>query len=140
MRPRAAGSAETPGAPVAAAAAERFLRLAGEREYVEMGWVFGTAEGPVLRQWPRAEVEKRMYALASVLQHDSFVLGREGPVPGRIGAAVRFPAEIMNQGRAFVVPITVVRGPGGRWFVEQVDLQAVTNVRETQSVTKTDDG
>ncbi len=75
-------------------------------------WVFGTEAGPVLRQWPRAEVEKRMYALASVLQHDSFVLGRETPVPGRIGAAVRFPAEITGQGRTYVVPLVTVPRPG----------------------------
>lgn len=119
----------SPGGPLAAAAAERFLQLAGERDYVQMGWVFGTADGPVIRQWPLPEVEKRMYAMASVLQHDSFVIGRESPVPGRIGQAVSFSAEILNRGRSFVVPITVVRGPGGRWFVEQVDLQAVTGNR-----------
>jgi len=114
---------------VATAAAERFLRLAGERDYVEMGWVFGTAAGPVIEQWPRPEVEKRMYALASVLQHDSVVLGPERPVPGRIGSAVSVTAEILNRGRGYAVPMTLVRGPGDRWFVEQVDLQAVTNNR-----------
>ena len=114
---------------MAAAAVERFLQLAGERDYVQMGWVFGTADGPVARQWPLPEVEKRMYALASVLQHDSFVIGRESPVPGRIGDAVSFSARLINGGRTYVVPVIAVRGPDARWYVEQVDLQAVTGNR-----------
>lgn len=117
------------GGPAAAAAVERFLQLAGEKDYVQMGWVFGTREGPVIRQWPQSEVEKRMYALASVLEHDSFVVGREGAVPGRMGEAVRFETQLLRQARTLSVPIVAVRGPDGRWFVEQVELQAVTNVR-----------
>ena len=118
-----------PGGPVASAAVERFLQLAGSKSYVQMGWVFGTAAGPVMRQWPLPEVEQRMYALATVLQHDSFVVGRESPVPGRAGAAVRFESQLLRQGRTFQVPVVAVRGPQGRWYVEQVDVQAITNVR-----------
>lgn len=118
-----------PGGPVASAAVERFLQLAAGKNYVQMGWVFGTDQGPVIRQWPLPEVEKRMYALASVLQHDSFVVGRDSPVPGRTGSAVRFTTQLITQGRTLAVPIIAVRGPQGRWYVEQVDLQSVTNVR-----------
>lgn len=117
------------GAPTAPGAVERFLQLAGERDYVEMGWVFGTESGgPIVRQWPRPEVERRMYAIASVLSHDSYVIGEGSPVPGRIGRAERFVVVIHSGQNVTDVPIIAVLGPGGRWFVEQVDLEAITNL------------
>lgn len=116
-----------PGAPSAAAAVEQFLQLAAEERYVDMGWVFGTDAGPVMRQWPRPEVEQRMYAIAKVLVHDSYVVGPSSAVPGRIGQAERFTVTLQTATRMVEVPFTVVRGDG-RWYVEQVDLQAVTSV------------
>lgn len=118
-----------PGAPAAPAAIERFLQLAAERNYVQMGWVFGNAEGAIIRQQPVAEVEQRMYALAHVLQHDGYVLGPESTVPGRTGAAVRYQVRLTRGQRVYQVPMTVTRGPDGRWFVEVIDVEAVTNVR-----------
>lgn len=125
-----AGNRPPPGGPggdSSGLAIERFLRLSQEQRYVDMGWVFGTESGPVIDQWPRPEVEQRMYAIARVLAHDSFVLGQSRPVPGRIGRAEMFTVIIQARGSTFEVPFTVVRGPNGRWFVEQVDLQAVTS-------------
>lgn len=118
-----------PGAVGPAAAVDRFLQLAGESNYVQMGWVFGTTSGPLIQRDPLPEVEKRMYALASVLQHDAFVVGPPTAVPGRVGNAMSFDVQIQRNGRNVVVPITTVRGPDGRWFVEQVSVEAVTNVR-----------
>jgi hypothetical protein len=120
----------TPGAPAPAAAVERFLRLAGEKSYAEMGWVFGTAQGPIIRRDPPAEVERRMFALASILEHQSFSLSGEEPVAGRAaGTAVRTSARLTSRGRRFDVPFVVVRGPEGRWFVEEVGVEAITNPR-----------
>lgn len=117
----------TPGAPAPSAAVERFLRLAQERDYVEMGWLFGTAQGPVLRRDPATEVEKRMYALSTVLQNEGFTLRAEEPVPGRTGAAVRVTVQLQQGARRPVVPFVAVRGPDARWFVEQVGVEAVTS-------------
>jgi len=118
-----------PGAPAAAAAVERFLQLAAEKDYLQMGWVFGTSDGAVLEDWPPPEVEQRMYGLATLLQHDSFVLGSGSPVPGRVGEAIACRARLSRGTSRFDVPMVAVRGPGGRWFVETVDVQSVTNVR-----------
>jgi hypothetical protein len=125
LRPPASGA----GAPVAEAAVERFLQLAGEQEYLQMGWYFGTAEGPVNGRDEPSNVEKRMYALASVLQNNGYVIGAGSPVPGRVGAAQQFPVRLMQNGQQRQVPFTVVRGPGERWLVEQIDVQALTTVR-----------
>jgi hypothetical protein len=126
---RVAQPAGGPGAPLATAAVERFLHLADARDYVQMGWLFGNAQGAIIRQHPVGEVEKRMYALAHVLQHDAYVLGNEIPVPGRMGGALRYDVALTRGTRTMKVPITVTRGPDSRWFVELIDVEAVTNVR-----------
>ena len=115
------------GAPVPTSAVERFLQLAEEGDYLQMGWYFGTSEGPVLDRDEPSEVEKRMYALATVLQNDGFVVGPPTAVPGRIGTAQGFTVRLQRQGRTLAVPFVTVRGPAERWLVESVDLQAITN-------------
>jgi hypothetical protein len=115
----------TPGAAAPAAAVERLLRLSEARSYREMGQVFGTADGPVSGQWPSAEVEQRMYAIASILEHDRFVIRNERPVPGRLGAAMVLTVEIVKGSKSTQVPFTVVRN-GERWLVEQIELERLT--------------
>lgn len=116
-----------PGAPAPDAAVERFLQLAGQQEYLQMGWLFGTSDGPVLQRDPPSDVEKRMYALATVLRNQTFYVGAATAVPGRIGAAQQFRVLLRREGREIRVPIIAVRGPGQRWLVEQVDVSAITN-------------
>ncbi len=123
---RAPAPRSEPGATAPAAAVERFLRLAGEKEYSEMGWIFGTREGAILnRDEPRA-VERRMYALASILGHEEFVIREQAPVPGRAGEAVRVVAQLRHRGRNVDVPFTAVRSAAGRWYVEVVEVEKLT--------------
>lgn len=115
------------GAPAAPAAVERFLQLAAERDYSGMGWVFGTVEGPIMARDPVGEVEQRMYALASLLEHDGFVVGNGSAVPGRTGEAVQFNVVLSRGPNTVAVPFTTVRGPDGRWFVEQLSVETLTS-------------
>ncbi len=116
-----------PGAAAPPAAVERFLRLATESDYGAMGWVFGTADGPVIERDSPAAVERRMYALATLLGHERAVIGPGSPVPGRSGEAIGFDVELRRgSGSPRPVGFVVVRGPGGRWFVEQLDVVALT--------------
>jgi hypothetical protein len=124
--PRLAPPGGVAGAPAPAAAVERFLQLAAERDYGAMGWLFGTNAGPILRRDPVPEVEQRMYALASLLEHDSYVIGSGSPVPGRTGDAVRFEVVLRRGSQGYTVPFTTVRGPQQRWFVEQLAIEAIT--------------
>ncbi len=119
----------TPGAPAATEAVERFLRLAAARDYVEMGWIFGTRQGPIIQRDPPPEVERRMFALAQVLEYQRFEIGGESPIPGSVGSSVRVDVRLQNRGRTYDVPFTTVRGPNDRWFVEQVALEAITGAR-----------
>ncbi|HUE95056.1 MAG TPA: hypothetical protein VMN39_00260 [Longimicrobiaceae bacterium] len=114
------------GAPAAPVAVERFLQLASDRDYYGMGWVFGTPAGAILTRDPRPEVEQRMFALASILEHDGFIVPNGRPVPGRAGEAIVFDV-IMTQGNQnYRVPFTAVRGPRDRWYVEQIGVEAIT--------------
>lgn len=117
----------TAGAPAPSAAVERFLQLSRDKDYVQMGWLFGTTEGAVMRRDPASDVEKRMYALATVLQNQGYTIRGEEPIPGRIGAAVRVNVQLQQGNRRPEVPFVAVRGPDARWFVEQVGVEAITS-------------
>jgi hypothetical protein len=114
------------GAAAPPVAVERFLQFAADRNYSGMGWVFGTTDGPIIRRDPVSEVEERMFALASVLEHDGFIVGPGEPVPGRPQEALRFNVLVQRGPDSVMVPFTTVRGPDGRWFVEQIAIEAVT--------------
>ena len=114
------------GAPAPIAAIEQFLQHAAGRDYASMGWVFGTAEGPIAQRDPLPEVEQRMYVLADVLAHDGFVIAGGSAVPGRTGSAMTFDVTLRRGGRTFQVPFTAVRGPSDRWYVEQFAVEAIT--------------
>lgn len=119
----------TPGALSASEAVERFLRMAAQRDYVEMGWIFGTNQGPIIQRDSPSDVERRMFALARVLENERFEIRGESSVPGSVGASVRVDVRLRNRGRIYDVPFTTVRGPRDRWYVEQVALEAVTGAR-----------
>ena len=116
--PAGVGAAMAP-----AAAVEQFMGFAAQQKYIEMGYVFGTARGPLAENQAPALVVRRMQAIANVLRHDSYSMTGVVPVAGRPDA--RQVIVQMRQGRRTVnVPFTVVQGPGGRWLVEVVDLEA----------------
>lgn len=111
------------GAMAPAAAVEQFIGLAREQRYTEMGYVFGTARGPLAERQAPERVTRRMQALANVLRHDTYSMTGVIPVSGRPEA--RLVTVQLRQGRRTVdVPFTVVQGPGGRWLVEMVDIEA----------------
>jgi hypothetical protein len=111
------------GATQPASAVEQFLGFAQQQRYTEMGYVFGTARGPLAEQQAPARVSRRMQALANVLRHDTYSMTGVVPLPGRPEA--RLVTVQLRQGRRTVdVPFTVVQGPGGRWLVEVVDIEA----------------
>jgi hypothetical protein len=118
--------ADGPGAAAPGAAVERFMHLIATQDYIAMGWVFGTDRGPIIRRDPPRDVERRMALIANVMKHDRFAVGSQRPVPGRIGGAFRFDVTVTNAGRDHVVPFTAVRGPGNRWFIEDVALDVIT--------------
>jgi len=133
-------------APVAAQlSVERFLQAANARDVESMGRLFGTADGSVMDtgstfscffkkigSWfggasctQRTEVEIRMDAIASVVQHEDYRIVREEPVAGRVSPTRRVIVDMtMPEGRSVpAAPFVVVQTGEGRWLVEQVPLQ-----------------
>ncbi|HEX6368364.1 MAG TPA: hypothetical protein VF006_05495 [Longimicrobium sp.] len=123
--PAGVGAAMAP-----AAAVEQFMGFAAQQRYTEMGYVFGTSRGPLAEQQAPARVNRRMQAIASVLRHDTFSMTGVVPVPERPDAR-QVTVQLRRGQRTMTVPFTVVQGPGGRWLVEVVDLEAAMNVRRS---------
>jgi hypothetical protein len=108
---------------------ERFMRMVSSRSYLQMGYLFGTREGAITSRDPEPQVERRMYAIADILQNERYVIQGEQAIPGRGPDVSQLTVQITRQGRTTHVPFVVVRTAAGGWLVEQVDLQAVTRTQ-----------
>lgn len=100
-------------------------RMADEIE--TMARLFGTSDGSVLERDPRSEVERRMFLIATILQHTDYALAGESAVPGRSREAieVRVMLTTVRDGEV-EVPFTVVQTDGGDWLIEKIGLEAIT--------------
>jgi len=113
------------GAP--AEVVERFLQLAATKAYGQMGGVFGTREGAINTRETQSRVERRMFAIASILQNERFVIREQNAIPGRPeGDAVQLTVQVTQNGERKDVPFVTVRTPQGAWLVEQIDLERLT--------------
>jgi hypothetical protein len=143
---------EPPGAAIGAQlSVERFLQAANQRDHQAMGRLFGTRDGAAMEtggtfgcafkkigSWfggtactKRRDVEVRMDAIASVLQHEDYRVVAEQRVPGRDTPTTRVMVNVTTSRGVTVrdVPFIVVQTSGGRWLIEQVDLQRVMAAR-----------
>lgn len=136
-----------PGAGVAAQLTlERFLQATNSRDLEGMARLFGTERGPVwdtgntftcffkkIGSWfdgqpcvKKRDVEIRMDAIAQVLRHEDYRIVREETVAGRLSRATRIFVDFtVNREQVTGVPFVLVRGGGGQWLVEEIDLQRV---------------
>ncbi|HET7228950.1 MAG TPA: hypothetical protein VFJ16_03075 [Longimicrobium sp.] len=106
---------------------ERFMQLASAKNYGQMGYAFGTREGAILSREPQPSVERRMYAIAQILQNDRYVIRDQSPIPGRNETdAVQLTVQVTQGGQAKSVPFVAVRTTHGNWLVEQIDLERLT--------------
>lgn len=128
-----AASQAAPSAPAQAAGpaevVERFLRLASSRSFLQMGQLFGTVEGPITNRDPQQQVERRMYAIAEILQNERFVIRGQQSIPGRGPEATQLTVQITRNRQPKDVPFVLVRSSNGSWLVEQIDLQVLTRVQ-----------
>lgn len=120
-------AAAQPGGTSSSQAVEGFLRAAQTTDARAMSGYFGTRAGPTTVRDPATDVEKRMISLACYLQHDaSRVLG---DVPGVGEAGERtVTVELRQRDLARQTRFTTVTGPGGRWFVQAFDIDAVSDL------------
>lgn len=116
--------AGTPGGAAPAATVEAFLQLAAQKNYAQMGYLFGTREGAIINRDREAQVERRMYTIATILENQRFVIRDQSAIPGR-SDAVQLNVQLTQRGQTVDVPFVLVRS-GDRWFVEQIDLERIT--------------
>lgn len=122
-RPAVTPSGTVVQATAPASAVEQFIGYARQGKFTEMGYLFGTARGPLAESQAPERVARRMQAIASALRNESYSLNAVVNTPGRPEA--RTILVELRQGRnRRQVPFTVVQGPGGTWLVEVVDMQA----------------
>ena len=120
--PHTAGIDMTPGAKTSAGAVERFFAAVHAQDLQAMSLVWGTEKGAARDNMPRSELEKREVILQCYFDYDQFRVLSESPT-SETRHMVR--VELRREGRVRTPVVYTVMGPGGRWFVENLDIAAV---------------
>jgi len=110
------------GASTPRMAVEQFLAAVRAQDLQAMSAVFGTTRGPSRDNMDREQLDKRLIILQCYFYHDKFrILGEN---PGEGGHRV-FLVEL-TRGRLTRSPrFYTIEGPGGRWFVDNMEIAAV---------------
>lgn len=120
-----AGTASA-GASTSEMAVRGFLDGANAEDYPRMSDLFGTKDGPAVDRFGVTDVEQRMIFLARILKHRSYELSQANLAqlgPDR----VRWEARMTGTRKgSVVVPIVTVPDDAGRWYVERLNLDALT--------------
>ncbi len=117
------GSLEAYGAFSAETAVGQFLDAAKQKDYRTMARLFGTADGPAERVHGVANVEQRMFYLATELQYESYSLR---PVAlTESGGRQRLAADMVGTRRGDITLPFITAQHRGRWFVEQIITDAL---------------
>jgi hypothetical protein len=119
---RAGSNGQVTGAPSAQIAVDQFLKAVNAKDLQAMSTVFGTKDGPARETMDRTELEKREVILACYFAHDSArILGEAGGTQGHRDIRV----ELKKGNLARQTTFYSIRGPGGRWYVDNMDIAAV---------------
>jgi hypothetical protein len=101
------------------------MNAAKSEDLQAIGNYWGTAAGPAREQMTRSEFEMRAFYIVKCVRHDSFqVLSETGAAGGRRVANVQIKKGPLTKLSNF----TVIPGPGGRWFVENLELEPLTQI------------
>lgn len=103
-----------------------FLDAVATDDYPRMWRVFGTESGPAVENFGIPEIEARMIVLARLLKNDGYEL-RVANMASYGPDRIRYEARMEGTRKGSVtVPILTVPADGDRWFVEQLDMDALT--------------
>lgn len=127
---------------------ERFLQAANARDLDAMARLFGTADGPIadtggtfgcafkkLGSWiglgeacrTDEEVELRMDAIAQIVEHEDYRIVSESRVAGRSRPTTRIGVTLdMGEQTVQDVPFVVVQTGAGRWMIQRIGLEEIT--------------
>ena len=110
------------GGASAQLAVDQFLGAVKTRDLQAMSTVFGTDKGPARETMDRTELEKREMILACYFKNDSYrILGeRSGQ-----GEHREVSVELKKGNLIRTSTFYAIRGPGGRWYIDNVDIASV---------------
>jgi hypothetical protein len=115
-------SGQLTGAPAPQAAVDQFLRAVNAKDLQAISTVFGTRNGPARETMERTELEKREIILACYFAHDSSrILGESSGTQGHRDVRVELKKGKLTRQTTFYT----IQGPGGRWYVDNMDIAAV---------------
>ncbi len=121
-----ASDRDVPGAATSELAVRSFLDAANREDYSGMMDLFGTENGPAVDEFGVQDVEARMIVLSGLLKHGGYTLSQANLAmlgPKRI----RYEARMTGTRKGnVVVPVVTVPDGSGRWFVEWLNLDALT--------------
>ena len=131
--PVAPGTAPAPAAPPPVAsqviggstprlAVEQFLAAVRAQDIQAMSVVFGTSRGPARDNMDRTELEKRLIILQCYFYHDQYRILNENPGEGSHRV---FTVELTRNRLTKMPHFYTIQGPGGRWFVDNMEIAAV---------------
>jgi hypothetical protein len=110
------------GAAAPKTATEEFLRAANQGDLQAMSTQWGTKDGPARETMDRTQLEKRLTILACYFKHDSErVVGEAPGSNGRRDVRVELRKGNLTRQTTFYT----IKGPGDRWYVENMDLASV---------------
>ena len=125
------GASSTPtideayGALSAESAVGQFLDAANRNDYRVMTRLFGTVDGPAAQDMGQAEIEQRMFVLASLLRHASYAIR-----PSQLTEAegkTRLIVDMVGTRNGNVSVPFIAASNEGRWFVERIITERLTS-------------
>ncbi len=109
------------GASTPKAAVEGFLKAVKAQDLQGMSAIWGTSKGAARDQMKRDDLEKRLIIMQCTLTHDKWAFIEDRPRL-QTGGRQEFQVEFTQGPRTAKTSITTVSGPGGRWFLEDINL------------------
>ena len=114
------------GAVTGKAAVEGFLAAVKAQDLQTMSAIWGTTKGAARDQMKRDDLEKRLIIMQCTLTHDKWAFLEDRPRL-QMGGRQEFQLELFQAQRRAKTSILTVSGPGGRWFVEDINLLPLTD-------------
>jgi hypothetical protein len=110
------------GASAPRLATQNFLTAANQGDLQAMSAEWGTKDGPARETMDRTQLEKRLTILACYFKHDSArILGDAPGMAGHRDVRVELKKGNITRQTTFYT----IKGPGERWYVENMDIASV---------------
>lgn len=109
------------GSPSARGAVESFLTAVKGQDLRGMSAMWGNEKGPTADRINREELEKRLIVIQCMLSHEQWEFAEDR---ARLvtGGRQEHMVTLQQKSQKATTKLTTVVGQGGRWFVEDIDL------------------